>query len=75
MQQLGNLISSFMETQLVPLAVTIIAVVIIICGFSFMLGQKGREWGKAQTFWTIIGAVLVYGGTYFAQLLQQSLQF
>ncbi|MFV0527177.1 MAG: hypothetical protein ACK5MN_00420 [Lachnospiraceae bacterium] len=63
---LMNGIKGWALDNLIPIAVTAISVVIMMIGFSFFLGRKGREWGKEQILWTIAGAAFIYTSTQIA---------
>ena len=64
MEQLGTAIQSFLDSQLIPLAATIILAAVVICGFAIVGGtQKLVDWTKGHIYHIIAGAVLIYLGS------------
>lgn len=66
MAQLGTLVTNFLTTQILPLAVTVILVGLVCAGFGFMAGKKARDWAKEHIVFVLIGAAIVYTSTSMA---------
>ncbi len=60
MENLKNMIITFLTNQIMPLGVTAIIVGLVCVGGSFMAGRKARDWGKEHIFWLIAGAAIFY---------------
>lgn len=75
MEQLKSLTEGFLQTQIIPLAATVIIMGVIIVGFSFMAGRKARDWGREHILWLVIGAALVYSGFNIGQSISSAFGF
>lgn len=61
MKNLQTYITNFVDTNMIPLAVTAIFVALVLVGFAFVLpGKSIKEWAKAHIIWIIIGAAIIY---------------
>lgn len=67
MQNLANYLTNYVNSNVMPIVVTVVFLVIVLIGFAFMGGREGRDWGKKQLLFTLFGTALVYGGATIAQ--------
>lgn len=61
MENLGNFIMKFVDSQIVPLAAIAIVTVITLIGFALLVpGRKLKEWAKEHVLYLVLGAAIVY---------------
>ena len=75
MSQLSNLVTNFINSQILPLAVTVILVGLVCAGFGFMAGKKARDWAKEHIVFVLIGAAIVYTAASMAPDIAASFGF
>lgn len=75
MEQVGTMIQSFLDSQLIPLGVTAIGACIVVMGFAFLGTRESKQWGRTQTLYVIAAAVCIYLGTNIAQSIASSFNF
>lgn len=76
MEALGTAIETFVNSQLLPLGITVIVAAIVVCGFACVGGtQKLVDWAKSHVYHIIAGAVMIYLASNIATSFVSSLGY
>ncbi len=74
MNALKGAIETFINSQLVPLGVTVIVLALVVVGFALIGGTRQMiDWAKNHIFHIAGGAILIYLATDIAQSVVTSL--
>lgn len=74
MENLETTATNFFDVASNYVWIAVVAILIAV-GFSFLFGQRGREWGKSILPWVIIGAVIVIGAVSLGKFIVSNVAF
>ena len=76
MERIGQAIDTFLNSQLIPLAATVIVAAVGIVGCALIVGHRQLiDWAKSHIFHIVIGTVLIYLGSNIVQSFITSLGY